>query len=668
MKVDKETLIKHRFWIGLGVFLLFWLILTIVLPFTIGSLAAAKRKEFTDAVKSVEGIKEPRKHFANPAWVAPLQSKEEILKGKKNEVWKASYEPQDGIMTWPSDPQNISPLNESLKNAYFGDPLSDRDRLRYAEELYNPTSGDSQFASFKYAIAPAYYQSGSYETAIRPVRDMKHPTSEECWLAQEDLWVKRELVNVIRTAMDTVGHFTKFEPQQKPALPPGAVGAQYFRNSNWELELIFEQNDKKQVTVSGKSKVKNINLSHRRLPLAGVLFRVQQFDANGVSKGIGDILVEGEPLNWGESVEVKKSPRIDSFDPQQPMEVDQIFSWFTSPIKRLDRIETGNKLALSHRFFKYPLQAKKIAGSPEDKPADTSTTAGPGGNNPMQGMMMSGASQMPGMGEGGGGLFGGTGSSTLTGNGLERNRYIDFSDQVRRMPVAMVLVVDQANVEDVFAALANSRMRMWLTQWEWQHIRGVQPPAMEEVAKDGSSGKPEVAEGAFGMGGGSGVTVMGYGPRPGMGSGPGINYGMSSGPPPGAGSGSGSGLGMMKPGMGSGGAAMGGLSTMRPGMGSGSGGGYSSTGYGGMPTFLQGTGQASGAYAAGQDDPNLVQLAVYAIASLYERYPPRETTPAAPGGAPTTTTTPAAPTAPGAASPGVVSPPGVASPVSPAKP
>jgi len=44
----------------------------------------------------------------------------------------------------------------------------------------------------------------------------------------------------------------------------------------------------------------------------------------------------------------------------EPLVVDQVFNWYTSPIKRVDRIETGDKLAQSHRTAIHPLQPKQI--------------------------------------------------------------------------------------------------------------------------------------------------------------------------------------------------------------------------------------------------------------------------------------------------------------------
>ena len=57
----------------------------------------------------------------------------------------------------------------------------------------------------------------------------------------------------------------------------------------------------------------------------------------------------------------------------------------------------------------------------------------------------------------------------LDGN---RERYIEVSKQVRRMPVALVLLVDQLFMQDALVAYANSPLRFQVTQSHWKRFRG----------------------------------------------------------------------------------------------------------------------------------------------------------------------------------------------------
>jgi hypothetical protein len=208
-------------------------------------------------------------------------------------------------------------------------------------------------------------------------------------------------------------------------------------------------------------------------------------------------------------------------------------------------------------------------------------------------------------------------STDSTPNKLSRKRYIDITPQVRRMPVGMVVIVDQAFIQDVLVALANSKLRFQTTQFDWNRFHNTlnyagssmstpgvpTAPSGEGDEADPTARAPTTAPGAP-------TTVPGVpttAPRPPL-------------APPG-GSGFFSGLsGRRSPG------------SIYPGM------------YGGFGTPV----------ARSSEDQlaaSLVELSVYGIASLYQPYTPEQ--PA--GGAPTTTpaspTTPAPPPTPGATTP-----------------
>jgi len=71
-------------------------------------------------------------------------------------------------------------------------------------------------------------------------------------------------------------------------------------------------------------------------------------------------------------------------------------------------------------------------------------------------------------------------------NALPRKRYVLVNDQVRRLPVAFVIVVDQAHRSDVLAAVASSKLRIQTTQVYWKHR---ELPATAPASGDG---KPPV--------------------------------------------------------------------------------------------------------------------------------------------------------------------------------
>jgi hypothetical protein len=100
--------------------------------------------------------------------------------------------------------------------------------------------------------------------------------------------------------------------------------------------------------------------------------------------------IEGEPLAWQAEGEVRKSIIIDGLDPKKPPEVKQEFSWSTSPIKRLDRIEVGNRLAVCQRMETRGLMAKQIGKAEEGEEARWCA--------PVEGPMVGGGPPAPGAG------------------------------------------------------------------------------------------------------------------------------------------------------------------------------------------------------------------------------------------------------------------------------
>ena len=77
------------------------------------------------------------------------------------------------------------------------------------------------------------------------------------------------------------------------------------------------------------------------------------------------------------------------------------------------------------------------------------------------------------------------------------------------MPVGLLLILDQAHIQDVLTGVVNSRLQFQITQVHYQHVRG-QLKAGQQFA----GGGPGQGPGGFGSG-------QRGGPRPGnMGVGP----------------------------------------------------------------------------------------------------------------------------------------------------
>jgi hypothetical protein len=243
------------------------------------------------------------------------------------------------------------------------------------------------------------------------------------------------------------------------------------------------------------------------------------------------------------------------FDRGKPIQVEQVFNWQTSPIKRVNSLELFHH---SHKTAHLPLE--KARQFPAERktasPSPGMGPAGPGAPGPAPAIAVPtpdmGITGMPGVG-------GGSVNSDKTHYGLERNRYLYRpSEQVRRLPLALSVYIDQAYIQDLLTAFINSRLRMQITQWQLQHVY-----VRSGMVSDTSPGGPGMVNPS----------------APAVGMPPNLGGGVPL--PPG---------------------------THGPGM---------------VPP---GTGPVE------ELDPNLVELAVYAVASLYERYPPRPTAQAKPAG------------------------------------
>jgi len=190
----------------------------------------------------------------------------------------------------------------------------------------------------------------------------------------------------------------------------------------------------------------------------------------------------------------------------------------------------------------------------------------------------------PGVG-GMGGLGGGQQQTNVTFNGLVRPRYIHRTDQVRAMPVGMSIIADQAFVQDVLTALANCKLRFQTVQTHLTRFRGSLSYASQSQGSNmfmpgpGEEGSSDAERrGAGGPGGPPGPAGP---PIPGM---------PARGGPPGG----------------------------FPGMP-------------GLPPFFGGPGGGfpgsfSGIRSSAEDQVagNLVEVGIYGITSLYEKFQPPE--------------------------------------------
>jgi len=637
MKANKDALKKNGFWIGLGSFVALWVIA--ILAVKVGGGESAKKKEWEQAKTTIEGAQ--KAGVKTKAFQEPWLKHGAKFRGHKDTVWAEAWELQKSMYVWP----DRMPVRIDYPDDLWGDPSNEQsNRNEYRDRLY-PT----QFEGLEQLVAPVEF-SPSFDVVF-PKQEWKQtakeaPTREEIWLAQEDVWVRREMLFMVREARDAVARF-KEDTNPKEKLPAGVVDRKKLHNSAWELDLILEESDRKtRRAISAKSRIKN--LSSRTQSLAnpqtnkGILFRINQVDKTGAPTGETFLLeVAGEPLAPGAETELKKTYRVDAIDFSKPIVMDQVFTWETCPIRQINNLEVGRQ---SHRTVTaglkpYPL-LKEL--DPEPKAADDTLGGAPGMGGPgMGGPGMSAPGSLgpgvpgPGATRPGSGMSGGPGmlgaGGGLNGNGLmptdvtkvnsiDRSRYLYVTPQARHLPIALRVVVEQAHIHDMLTAVVNSKLKVQITQLQFKHAEGVQSLAMTGGERD-ADGRPIPGTG-MGPGSGPGMPPGSGGPgmRPPTGPGrPGEGFRpRPSLPGPMA-----PGSGAVRP-PGSGGPGRPGSGPGRPGVGSPGFPGSPGPGYPGTTPEMGGS----------QDSAtSLVELTVYGVASLYERYPPRPTT---------TTDTPAA--------------------------
>jgi hypothetical protein len=642
--LDKDTIVKHSFWVLAGGYVVLVLACLVVLKTSVGDTVRKEKEDMEKAEAVVKGINDPK----NQSFVDAYKKQDEVVDKKKDEVWGKAWETQKDMMTWPRDLQ----ADFQKKYKYFGDPIDPFDRNKF----------DGQYASQEeevwQVVQPVMPNGegvvqckGDWAEVLQLDRSFpqKPPTKDDIWLAQEDLWIKREMLRIIRDANQSVARFKEVgaeppaEPNSQPvkaqasadknakaaastsepeaqarAVPPAGGGPKnkdakgakptapapaaaapksdpnhkVLKNPNWTLALALVGPEGGKYFLRGKL----INSGKRKQSL-DTKFKVFLQDPRTVNDPSGVVLSPtGLPLAVGESKAINEPvPEQNAIDGL--FGAEQILDWRTAAVKRLDVLQlmypssrTAAKMLKPPRFL-----AEKPSGDSGDSSGDAGDAA-PG--QPAGGTPLPGAAAGP---------------ATATLNGLTINRYTDVSDQVRHMPVAMVVVVDEEHLPELLAAFVNSKLRIQITQYHWQHCREPMNPR-----NAGDETPPPFIPG----GGREPRAGPGFVPSPGR-SPPGTIGGQkyaANNPLLGRGGASG-----FVPGMRPRGPAYGPPRPHATGVGAP---GPIRSGPIGGPGFRPATPGITGDQEEEQEDLNLLEVAVYGLASLYERYPPAPPKPA----------------------------------------
>ena len=269
---------------------------------------------------------------------------------------------------------------------------------------------------------------------------------------------------------------------------PGKLRRWRLANPYWELDLLVEDDQPNGLRIKPESRIKNIYPGMKTLDLSQVKLRFHQEGPLDVTH-----LVPAEPIDWQNDSPLKKTEAImlPGFITTSPIQVVQEFgmAWIYAPVRRLDKIEMGKHEATAR---KEPLFEKQGIGggmvSIKPPPA-----AGAAGATPVPAPQNQGPSiAVPDTTKA---------ADVSTGIGPNLKRYVgEPTNQLRRLPVAVEMVIDPDFVEEVLTAFVNSPLHFQITQVKMSHARDVFNPTLKKQEQKQGEGvvQPAVRAGSGG--------------------------------------------------------------------------------------------------------------------------------------------------------------------------
>lgn len=459
--MNKDALKKHHFWILAGVAPLF-VVLAVLLDWNdVGAEVEKKQGEYKKAADSLKVNPKGTKILAD------LDEQKVTLEKKRAELWEDNWKRQaNNEITKDADGKSVKlfdwPRNTrlaALEAQYpkFGVKIVDTDNT--FEVLKKKEVYEAAYTAVAKSIAPTVFAGNSWRTVLRYVSDWtaSTPSFQQVWLALEDFWVQRALLVPIRQVNEAAATFA---PQDKGETPLKRT----FASRVWKLEL--DASDRKFV----RFKLTNTT---DRLQLLGVgnTMKLRVWLSEAASARPIDLRIEGEFAKAGETLTVPKPVvalhgiTVSPDEVKVIHRVEQVLDERTVPIRRVDQVVLGYR---DNRNFATELKAPKFY--PEDAATPAVPVGPPGGRPPVgggdDGPVGPGGPRGP---AGAAGARTGNPETVLDGN---KKRYLAQNDQVRRMPVAIVLVVDQMFMQDAMVAYTNSPLRFQITQSHWKRFRG----------------------------------------------------------------------------------------------------------------------------------------------------------------------------------------------------
>lgn len=623
---NNDALKKHHFWI-LAVLAPLFVFLAVIFLFTgVDSAISAQRKDNEVKTKTILDARAVGKGA-----VTDIGTKMKLLDEKKTTLWEDNWKLQavaNQLYTWPQTADGLYSRYDDLK---FGSPLKGFDESA-AEKFRQQGVYEAMHAAIASKVTPTKMTTG-WKNTLRWVNNWgeKKPESRQMWLVMEDFWIQRAMLEPIKVVNDSLSRFDMVKDNNQPPPP----NQRKFVSRIWELELeVKDQPNGGRKFMTGK--IKNRTKQLQLLGSGNTMTLKVWFDSARLDLPPFEFQIQGEFVPGEEMISIPALPSH-VFPPgtnfTEIAKVEQVLDEKTVPIRRLERLALGYPSA---KYFYTVLNNPRFWPEADPTTAASPVAASPGPMGDSAMMMTPGGPNSTASGANGlsatirPGEAGGMSLTKLAdGN---KKRYVDVTDQVRRMQIAFTVVIDQQYITDVMIAYANSPLRFEGVQYHWKRASGL---TSSTNTTGGSSGIPGQSGEEFSTINGSagmGLSSSPYGPmgQSSSGSGP-----MGSPGPYGPGAD-----------MRSGGMSFGGI----PGLSS---------------TSLSNVSEA-------QANSGLVELTVYGLVSLYEKYDPKpkdgaETSQLESTGKTTVPETPKPVTPPVVETPKPVTPPAV-EPVKPVTP
>src|SRR6516225_3464011 len=254
MKVDKQKLAKHHFWILLGVFAVLAVVLLIVVPIGVGGQIEEKEKKYGEMSKKLDDAK----NVKSAHYIAVLDDQKGKLGVQRERIHVDMFRRQRDLLAFPGD------LNEKYKNKDFGSVVDLNDKIAFrSEEVYM-----AQYQEMAGLIKPTEFVP-NWQSVLMPIEwdQSVAPSDEEVWLSLEDLCVRREILKVLHDANEELA---RFQPMEGEVAQSKLPMKRKFKSRLWELDLILDRNKNREYVFSGNLK----NISGRRLQIREIKFNV----------------------------------------------------------------------------------------------------------------------------------------------------------------------------------------------------------------------------------------------------------------------------------------------------------------------------------------------------------------------------------------------------------